>query len=42
MHHVPGIEGLHALRDSIRVIAGAKLPIGRDGRNRPSLFRLAP
>lgn len=38
MHHVPGIEGLHALRDSIRVIAGAKLPIGHDGRNRPSLF----
>jgi len=38
MYHVPGIEGLHALRDSLRVIAGAKLPIGRDGRNRPSLF----
>src|SRR5262249_56761369 len=27
-----------ALRDSLRVIVGAKLPIGRDGRNRPSLF----
>jgi DNA polymerase I len=38
MYHVPGIEGLHALRDSIRVIVGANLPIGRDGRNRPSLF----
>jgi DNA polymerase I len=38
MYHVPGIEGLHALRDSIGVIARAKLPIGRDGRNRPSLF----
>ena len=38
MAHVPGIEGLHALRDSLRVIVGAKLPIGRDGRNRPSLF----
>jgi hypothetical protein len=38
MYHVPGIEGLHALRDSLRVIVGAKLPIGRDGRNRPSLF----
>src|SRR5262249_57687690 len=38
MYHVPGIEDLHALRDSLRVIAGAKLPIGRDGRNRPSLF----
>jgi len=34
----PGIEGLHALRDSLRVIQTAKLPIGRDGRNRPSLF----
>jgi hypothetical protein len=38
MFHVPGIEGLHALRDSLRVIVGAKLPIGRDCRNRPSLF----
>ena len=34
----PGIEGLHALRDSIGFIAKARLPIGRDGRNRPSLF----
>jgi hypothetical protein len=41
MYHVPGIEGLHALRDSLRVIASAKLPIGRDGRNRPSLFPFA-
>jgi hypothetical protein len=38
MYHVPGVEGLHALRDSLRVVTGAKLPIGRDGRNRPSLF----
>ncbi len=38
MYHVPGIEGLHALRDSLNVIVKAKLPIGRDGRNRPSLF----
>jgi len=38
MFHVPGIEGLYALRESLRVIATAKLPIGRDGRNRPSLF----
>jgi DNA polymerase-1 len=38
MYHVPGIEGLHALRDSLRVVTGAKLPIGKDGRNRPSLF----
>ena len=38
MSHVPGIEGLHALRDSIGVIARSRIPIGRDGRNRPSLF----
>jgi DNA polymerase family A len=38
MYHTPGIERLHALKDSIGVIVRAKLPIGRDGRNRPSLF----
>jgi hypothetical protein len=38
MYHIPGIENLHALKDSLGVIAHAKLPIGRDGRNRPSLF----
>jgi DNA polymerase-1 len=38
MYHQPGIEGLHALRDSLGVIVRAKLPIGPDGRNRPSLF----
>jgi DNA polymerase I len=38
MYHVPGIEGLHALGDSLGVIVRAKLPIGRDGRNRPALF----
>src|SRR6266536_2009594 len=38
MYHVPGIEGLTALRDSLGVIVKATLPIGRDGRNRPSLF----
>jgi DNA polymerase I len=38
MAHVPGVEKLHALRDSLGVIVRAKLPIGRDGRNRPSLF----
>jgi DNA polymerase-1 len=38
MSHLPGIEELHALRDSIGIIAKAKLPIGPDGRNRPSLF----
>jgi hypothetical protein len=34
----PSVEGLHALRDSIGFIAKARLPIGKDGRNRPSLF----
>ena len=38
MSYIPGVAGVHALRDSLRVIVGAKLPIGRDGRNRPSLF----
>jgi DNA polymerase family A len=38
MRHVPGIEGLRALRDSLGFITRARLPIGRDGRNRPSLF----
>jgi DNA polymerase I len=38
MAHVPGIEKLHALRDSLGVVVRAKLPIGTDGRNRPSLF----
>jgi DNA polymerase-1 len=38
MYHVPGIEELHALRDSLSFIMKARLPIGRDGRNRPSLF----
>jgi hypothetical protein len=38
MYHVPGVENLHALRDSVGFIAKARLPIGRDGRNRPSLF----
>jgi hypothetical protein len=38
MSHIPGVEGLHALRKSLRVITGTKLPIGRDGHNRPALF----
>jgi DNA polymerase family A len=38
MYHVPGVEELHALRDSIGFIVRARLPIGRDHRNRPSLF----
>ena len=37
----PAIEGLHALRDVIGVIVRARIPIGRDGRNRPSLFPFA-
>jgi DNA polymerase I len=38
MYAKPGIEALHALRDSLNVVLKANLPIGRDGRNRPSLF----
>ena len=38
MYHLPGVEDLHALRDSLGVVVRARLPIGRDGRNRPSLF----
>jgi DNA polymerase-1 len=38
MYHVPGIEGLHALRDCVGFIAKARMLIGRDGRNRCSLF----
>jgi hypothetical protein len=38
MSHLPGIEGLHALRDSLGFIKKNQLPIGQDGRNRPSLF----
>jgi hypothetical protein len=38
MYHVPGVEGFHALRDSLGFIVKARLPIGKDGRNRPSLF----
>ena len=41
MSHIPGVEGIHALRDSINFIAHARLPIGPDGRNRPSLFPFA-
>jgi hypothetical protein len=38
MSYMPGIAELHALRDSLSFIVKARLPIGRDGRNRPSLF----
>jgi DNA polymerase family A len=34
----PAIEDLHALRESLGVIVRARIPIGPDGRNRPSLF----
>jgi len=34
----PGIEAIHALRDTLGFIAKARLPIGQDGRNRPNLF----
>ena len=38
MSYTPGVEGLRALRRTLNVIVKAELPIGRDGRNRPSLF----
>jgi DNA polymerase-1 len=38
MRHVPGVKELHALRDALGFIVKARLPIGPDGRNRPSLF----
>jgi hypothetical protein len=41
MSHYPGVEGIHALRDSLGFIKKSRLPIGRDGRNRPSLFPFA-
>ena len=41
MGHIPGVEGIHMLRDSLGFIAKARLPIGPDGRNRPSLFPFA-
>ena len=34
-------RGLHALRDSLGFLSESRLPIGRDGRNRPSLFPFA-
>jgi hypothetical protein len=41
MYHVPGVEYLHVLKDSLGVVVKARLPIGHDGRNRPSLFPFA-
>src|SRR5262249_22988406 len=40
MAYLPGIENLHALKDSLNVIVKANLPVGRDGRNRPKIFPL--
>ena len=37
----PAVEGLHALKDALGVIVRARIPIGPDGRNRPSLFPFA-
>ena len=42
MYHVPGIEGLHALRDSLGVIVRAKLPIGATAAIAQACFRSAP
>ena len=41
MSFIPGVEELYALKDSLGIIARARLPIGPDGRNRPSLFPFA-
>jgi hypothetical protein len=38
MSTFPGVEAIHALRDTINFISKANLPIARDARNRPSLF----
>jgi len=38
MAFIPWVPRLQALKDSMGVIARARLPIGKDGRNRPSLF----
>ena len=36
-HHHPGLMGIYTLREAISFICRG-IPIGRDGRNRPSLF----
>jgi DNA polymerase family A len=38
MSYLPGVAELRALRDVLGLIVRARIPIGRDGRNRPSLF----
>ena len=35
MSHYPGVAGIYALRE---VLSFIRSPIGRDGRNRPSLM----
>ena len=42
MSYVPGMEGLHALRDSIGVIAKARLPIGPEAAIGRRCFRSGP
>ena len=42
MYHTPGIEALHALRDSVGFIAKARLPIGRTGEIDHRCFHSAP
>ena len=38
MYHVPGIEGCTHCATAWALLSRRRLPIGRDGRNRPSLF----
>jgi hypothetical protein len=39
MQDVPGVRGIYILRNSLRIISGAReLPIGPDGINRPKIF----
>ena len=38
MSNYPGVSGIHALRESVSFLTKINLPIGRDGRNRPSLM----
>jgi hypothetical protein len=38
MVNYPGVSGVYALRESLSFITKSRLPIGRDGRNHPSLF----
>ena len=42
MYHIPGIDKLHALRDSLGVVLRAKLPIGRTVATARACFLSAP